>query len=180
MGTVEYEGIVLAIPSQVYEPREDSFLLAKNLEVRDGEEVLELGTGSGLLAILAAKKGGKVTAVDLNPKAVEAARENAGKNDVEIDFKQGDLFEQVFGRQFDLIIFNPPYLPPEEEPEELIDLSYHSSEVIKRFLEEYGIYLKKDGRALIVNSSLSGVEVGGKVLDRKKIFFEELQVLELR
>lgn len=180
MGTVEYEGIVLTIPPQVYEPREDSFLLAKNLNVKNGEEVLELGTGSGLLAILATKKGGKVTAVDINPVAVEAAKKNAEQNNVEIDFKEGNLFEPVFGRQFDLIIFNPPYLPPEGEPKELIDLSYHSSEVIKQFMEEYGIYLKRDGRALIVNSSLSGVEVDGKILDRKKIFFEELVVLELR
>jgi release factor glutamine methyltransferase len=192
MGTVEYRGIVLTIPHEgreplVYRPREDSELLAENLEVKEGEEVLELGAGSGLLSIIAAKKGGKVTATDINPHAVEAAKENAKRNKVEIEVLEGDLFEPVRGRKFDLIIFNAPYLPPSpEEPFPLrpVDYSYHSSDVMKRFAKQYKKFLKPGGRALITNSELSRVELEGKVIAKQRVgedqFEEEIFVVEMR
>jgi len=173
-----YQDIVLDISENVYEPREDSFLLAESLDVKESEEVLELGTGSGLQAILAAKKGASVVATDINPEAVECAKKNAEANGVEIGFLVGDLFESI-GKKFDLIIFNPPYLKKDGPIKKPIDLSYNSSEVIKRFLAEYKKYLKPGGRAVIVNSSISGVDVPGKVLATKKLFFEEIEVVEL-
>ena len=173
-----YNDLVLDISENVYEPREDSFLLADNLKVSVGGEVLELGTGSGLQAILAAKQGAKVVATDINPEAIECARKNAEENGVEIEFLVGDLFEPN-EKKFDLIIFNPPYLQKDGPVKKPIDLSYNSSEVIPRFLEEYEKYLKPGGRAVIVNSSISGVEVPGKVLAKKKLFFEEIEVVEL-
>ncbi len=108
------------VNDDVYEPAEDSFLFAENLDVVSGEVVLDLGTGSGILANIAAKNAGRVIAVDLNPYAIRCAKENSKLNDVQdrIDFIQGDLFSAFCdGLRFDLILFNAPYLPSEEGEE---------------------------------------------------------------
>ncbi|MFN4133880.1 MAG: HemK2/MTQ2 family protein methyltransferase, partial [Candidatus Hadarchaeales archaeon] len=95
------------IAPDVYEPAEDTFFIAENMSIGAGEKVLELGTGCGMLAVLAAKAGGKVIATDINPTALECARANAAANGVKIDFRLGDLFEPVKGELFDQILFNP-------------------------------------------------------------------------
>lgn len=74
--------------------------------------VLDLGSGSGVLAIAAARAGADVTAVDLDPRCVEATRRNASDNGVTVDARCGDLFAPVPGRRFDLVVANPPFYPP--------------------------------------------------------------------
>lgn len=225
MGNVFYKDIVIETTDSVYEPREDSFLLAaafcpyaivardkdKNLvtkgshekykteiilmatlcegkEVREAtaqsvaKKVLDMGTGSGILAILAARQGAAVTATDINEGAIQCAQKNAALNKAkDIEFLCGDLFEPVSGRKFDLIIFNPPYLPKEEKyVNKKIDLSYNSSETLENFLKEYKRYLGPGGRALIVNSSISGVAVDGIKVAEQKLAFERLEVIELK
>ena len=160
-----YRGRKFHVHPDVYESAEDTFLLADNLDVRQGEKVLELGTGCGLLSILAAKSGAKVVATDINPAAVECASENAMANGVSemIDFRLGDLFEPVEGERFDVIIFNPPYLPvgSKEVLGTPIDRAWEAGEdgraVIDRFLAGLGKHLKPRGRALFVQSSLSNI-----------------------
>jgi release factor glutamine methyltransferase len=148
--------------------------------VNKEQKVLDIGTGSGLQAIISAKQGGEVIATDINPEAIECAKKNAEKNGVEIEFRVCDLFESITGK-FDLIIFNSPYLPEESAPaeKEPIDQSYAGAGKIKEFLEQYKKFLKPDGYALLVYSSLSGVEVGGEIIARKKVAFEEIFVSKL-
>ncbi len=182
MGRIFYKDLILDIDENVYEPREDSFLLADNLQVNKGEKILEIGTGAGLIAILAAKRGGKVIAIDINGFAIGCARKNAERNGAkEIDFRTGNLFEPLKkGEKFDLIVFNPPYLPREEKyTEKPIDLSYNSSETLQKFLEQYKKFLKKGGRAVIVNSSISGVETNGRIIAEMKLAFEKISVIQL-
>jgi release factor glutamine methyltransferase len=183
-----------AVHPDVYEPAEDTFLLADNLDVQSGEMVLELGTGCGLLSILAAKAGAKVVATDLNPMAIECARENAISNNVSgsIDFRFGDLFEPVKEERFDCVIFNPPYLPaePGEEIGEPLDLAWNAGVdgriVIDRFLNELPKHLKPSGRTIFIQSSLSGISKTLQKLGadgfqieivREKLSFEELYLL---
>ncbi len=166
----------------VYEPAEDTYFLARELDVKEGEEVLELGTGCGLLAVLAAKAGGRVVATDVNPKAIECARMNAERHGVKLDLRQGDLWEPVGGGKFDLIIFNPPYLPCEGE-----DPSWcggpDGRRVIDPFLVGLPSHLRPGGRCIFVQSSLARVEdtcrhlqqLGLRFeLKRRKIAWEEL------
>ncbi|MGI8723374.1 MAG: methyltransferase [Geodermatophilaceae bacterium] len=79
-------------------------------EVRDSDRVLDMGTGSGVNAILAASTARDIVAVDINPLAVEAARGNAERNGCpdRIDFRESDVFSNVDGT-FDLIVFDPPF-----------------------------------------------------------------------
>jgi release factor glutamine methyltransferase len=155
---------------------------------------LELGTGCGLLAILAAKAGAKVVATDINPAALECARANAVTHRVEdrIDFRWGDIFETVVGERFNLVIFNPPYLPV--EPEEALcgplDRAWEAGpdgrRIIDRFLRELPKHLMPNGRALFVQSSLANISKTLRVLEtsgfrvnilHKKFPFEELYLL---
>jgi len=72
---------------------------------------LELGCGCGIISILAAKKEAKVTATDINAIALEALQRNAADNCVSIAITKSDLFENVRGQTFDIIMINPPYYP---------------------------------------------------------------------
>jgi release factor glutamine methyltransferase len=110
--TFEYADLTFVVPPEVHPLSPLSHLLGDAVlaEVRDGDRVLDMGTGCGLHAVLAASKGADVVAVDLNPHAVEAARANAARNGVadRVRVRESDVFSAVDGR-FDVIAFNPPF-----------------------------------------------------------------------
>jgi release factor glutamine methyltransferase len=145
-------------PSQVYQPEADTYLLldAARAAVRPGMRVLEVGTGSGLVAAAMQEAGARTLAVDINPHAAACARQ-AG-----VDTVRCDLLEAI-GGQFDLILFNPPYLPT--EPHERIDdwLEYaldggaDGRAVIGRFAAQVGRLCAPGGRILLLISSLTGL-----------------------
>jgi methylase of polypeptide subunit release factors len=105
----------LRLPKSVHVPPSSSVELAMRLDIQPGERVLELGCGSGLLSIAAAKMGaGSVVAVDIDPRALDSAVENAGLNGFSdrIDVRAGSWFEAVHaGEQFDVVIATPPQTP---------------------------------------------------------------------
>ena len=184
-----YYGLRILLDDDVYEPAEDTFLLAETLEVRPGEIALDVGTGTGLIALLMARKAKYVLGVDVNPKAVELARRNARLNGISnVEFRLSDLFENVSGR-FDVITFNAPYLPG--EPEKAIDLALVGGktgrEVIDRFIAEVPDHLNENGRVYLVQSSITGVEetmrefekagLRGEVIARRHLFFEDIVVI---
>jgi release factor glutamine methyltransferase len=110
--TVEYLGLRLDVPAGVFAPTPTSDLLGQAVldRARAGVRVLDMGTGSGVNAILAATRGAEVIAVDLNPAAVAAARANVERHGVadRVTVVEGDLFEGVEGT-FDLIVYDPPF-----------------------------------------------------------------------
>ena len=75
------------------------------------KNLIEIGSGSGLISLVAASKGAFVTAIDLNPAAVKCSKSNADRNGLKIDCFQSDLFKSVSPKTFDFIIINPPYFP---------------------------------------------------------------------
>jgi release factor glutamine methyltransferase len=105
---------LLPLPG-VFQPPSDAWMLADYFErerLARGVAVLDVCTGSGVLAIAAALCGAsEVTAVDISRRAVVAVKLNAWLNGVRVKPLRGDLFESVQGRRFDLIVSNPPYLP---------------------------------------------------------------------
>ncbi len=107
---LSYLGLDLVVPPGVFAPTPTSDLLGRAVleEVRPGERVLDMGTGSGVNAILAARAGAEVLAVDLNPAAVAAARANAERNGVALTCAVSDVFAAVEGR-FDLVVIDPPF-----------------------------------------------------------------------
>jgi release factor glutamine methyltransferase len=193
-----YEGHAFDVLESVYEPAEDSFLLAENLVIKENDLVLDVGTGCGLLAVLAAKVVKKVVATDVNSIAVRCTLQNAVLNNVadKMDIRQGELFEPIKkGERFDVILFNAPYLPSEEwEEQDLASQAWDGGEtgrkVIDRFIREASAYLRENGRILLVQSTLSDVEqsfrmfaefgLDAKVIAEKKVDFETIVVIEAK
>jgi release factor glutamine methyltransferase len=163
---VYFGDYVFVVDENVYEPAEDSFLFAKNLNVKEGELVLDMGTGCGILGILAAKKVCSVVAVDVNPYAVRCARENATFSNArgKMSFIQGDLFTPLReAEKFDVILFNAPYLPADErEADSWIDRAWAGGatgrQIIDRFISESPRHLKRSGRVLLMQSTLADVD----------------------
>ena len=145
-------------PCQVYHPEADTFLLleAARKEAKPCDRVLEVGTGSGFISGELAKVATEVIATDINPHAVTCAR-RAG-----VEVIRTDLVSGIRGI-FDLIVFNPPYLPTEEDEriddwlEYALDGGKSGRVVIERFAAETGRLLAPAGRILLLISSLTGL-----------------------
>lgn len=163
---VFFADCVFNVLENVYEPAEDSFFFAENLAIRDGGRVIDVGTGCGILGVIAAKKASRVVAIDVNPYAVMCARKNAEINGVadRVFFVQGDLFSPLRTRkEFDMILFNAPYLPSEEsEKNSWVGWAWaggdSGKEVIDKFIREAPEYLRPTGEVLLLQSTLSDVE----------------------
>lgn len=174
----------------VYEPEEDSYLLLRHVERLVSGRVLDLGTGSGIQAMVAASKPDVelVIAVDLNPKAVGKALERAKEAGLaaRINLVIGSLTDWLRGK-LDWIIFNPPYLPGEEG---ISDLSWsggeEGGETIEKLLKKAHEHLKPDGAILLVYSSLTGLDgdvfrgYRVELLEELPLFFERLFCVLLR
>jgi release factor glutamine methyltransferase len=146
-------------PSQVYPVREDTLLLlrAALAEAKSSDRVIELGTGSGYVARHLAGKVALVAATDVNPHACRAAASPG------VGVARADLAAGIRG-QFDLVLFNAPYLPtkPEERMddwlEKALDGGKTGREVIARLLPDLPRLLAPGGRLLLVVSELTGVD----------------------
>ncbi len=119
----------------------------------DSSRALDLGTGSGLGAVFAARRGFRVVATDLNPEAVRCVRLNALLNRLEdrIEAREGDLFAPVAGETFDLVLFNPPFF--RGAPEGPLDLAWRGTDVLERFAGGLPAALAPGGKALVVLST---------------------------
>ena len=180
--------------SEIYELAEDSFLLSdtlkkeipKLLKKNKNLKFLEVGCGSGINLQTASNLGVKkenIFGTDINGKAVTHCKK-LGSN----CFKS-DLFSNIKGRRFDVIVFNPPYLPLDKREPKSSRLATTSgkkgNELTLRFLKQAKIYLNKKGKILIITSSLSSkinfkaIGYKTKEIAHKKLFFERLSVVEL-
>jgi len=157
---------VFCVNDNVYEPAEDSFLFAENLTVNHEDRVVDVGTGCGILGILAAEKAAEVFAIDINPFAVQCAKENAKLSHVakRMLFIQGDLLAPIkIGKEFDLILFNAPYVPSEEsEGRSWLERAWAGGlsgrKTIDNFIHEAPRHLRPHGEILLMQSTLSDVE----------------------
>ena len=195
---IVFNNCVFYIPKDVYEPAEDTFLLAENLKVNEDDIVLDMGTGSGILGILAAKKAKRVIAVDSNPHAVRCAKLNAKASKVvdKMDIRLGDLFQPIKqNERFTLILFNAPYLPTSPDEEKTwIGRAWAGGptgrQLIDRFIAEAPRYLCENGKILLVQSSLSNVEetmrrlreagLEARIISEKRFMFETIVLIEAR
>jgi release factor glutamine methyltransferase len=130
--------------------------LAAQIDARliaDDAEVLDMGTGSGVCALFAARFARRVVAIDINPAAVRCARINALLNHVEsrIEVRQGDLFAPIAGERFDVVLFNPPFYVG--VPKDNRDGAWRSSDTAERFAAGLADHLKPGGAALLLLSS---------------------------
>ena len=189
---------VFLVDEHVYEPAEDTFLIAEKMRVTEDDTILDMGTGCGILAVLAAEKAKSVLAVDVNPYALQCAAKNAENNGVKerIEFRRGDLFQPIKqNERFSLILFNAPYLPSEpDEEKSWIGKAWaggrNGRKILDRFVMDAPKFLAAGGRIQLVQSSLSDVnrtlEVFGElhlramVAAQVKVAFESIVLVEAK
>ncbi|MGW2346687.1 HemK2/MTQ2 family protein methyltransferase [Streptomyces sp. NPDC001661] len=154
---------LLSFPG-VYAPQDDTWMLADALlrePLARGAEVLDVGTGTGAVALFAAGRGARVTAVDVSWRAVLTTRLNARLNGLPLRVLRGDLFAPVMDRRFDLIVANPPYVPapspraPRRGAARAWDAGRDGRLVLDRICRTAPRLLRSGGTLLIVQSALS-------------------------
>ena len=168
----------------VYEPAEDSWLIAKHIPEFAGS-VLEVGCGSGIVSLHLAQRGNIVTAIDINPKAIEATKINAKNNNLKIEILEGNMFTPVQNRKFGNIVCNPPYLPPSDnyddpELELAVEGGNKGIEFTKNLLSEAHHYLENTGSIYMIQSSKMGdFETNWKkeIIKEMSFFFEKLYLV---
>jgi len=175
--------------SVTYEPREDSFLMLEalvELNLR-GSKILDVGAGSGILSAYCARRGAEVTASDIDVAAIQALSHLADRLGIRIRLIACDLFSKIAG-QFDIVIFNPPYLPSRKMHDRTVDGGKKGGGVIKRFLSQVTRHLVQDGFAVLLVSSLNEPErlreryphLEFKTIRERSFFFERLYVLQVQ
>ncbi|MEE9163287.1 MAG: HemK2/MTQ2 family protein methyltransferase [Thermoplasmata archaeon] len=173
---------------EVYRPAEDSYLLLRALDLADAASFLEIGTGTGLIALHAARQV-PTLATDVNPIATDLTRANARRNDLSLDVVRADLFHGLRGK-FDVIAFNPPYLPLSPRGGWL-DRAWSGGrggdEVILRFLHDVPSFVAKEGVVYLLLSSqnhkaLQTVKTAFRLeeVGKESLFFDEITVYRLR
>lgn len=187
-----FNEIEILFSDEVYEPHEDSFLLANAIpeNLVKNKKCLDLGCGSGIQAVnLALKKAVFVLAVDINEKALELTQLNARNNFLnQIKTLKSDLFESI-NEKFEVIVFNPPYLPSSELKFKELDGGFKGRFLIDRFLERFSNYLESKGLVFLIQSSLNDFKLTEnfllengfefKAIANQKMFFEELKVYQI-
>ncbi len=192
-------GLAIAISKDVYEPSDDTWLALEHLS-RIAEDVsiaADLGCGTGVLGLhLAKERGAYVVLVDINPFAAQIAWMNAKANDLshKVDVVQACCLDCIRRDAFDLVVFNPPYLPVSEYSE-WIEYSWSGGEggieVVVRCLPSISEALRRKGVLLLILSSKARIpEVKDKLIEHgftslrvvgsKKMFFEELLCMEVK
>jgi release factor glutamine methyltransferase len=153
-------GEPILVLSEVFNPKifwsgeffADSLLADASL-IPSGSTVLDMGTGSGIGAVFAARRARRVLAVDVNPQAVRSARINALLHRVEdrVEARESDLFGAVEGERFDRVMFNPPYF--RREPRDLFERAFFATDVVERFASGLRDHLAPGGQCLLVLAS---------------------------
>jgi release factor glutamine methyltransferase len=185
-GTIEYLGRTFVVPPRVFPPASVSPLLGQAVldEVRAADRVLDMGTGSGVNAILAASRSTDVLGVDINPYAVEAAVANAERNGVaeRTTFRESDVFGSIdtaVDGRFDLMIFDPPFrwfAPRDHLEASIADENY---EALTRFLEQAGDHLAPGGRILMLFGTSGDLDYLYRTAEANGFTREELGSREL-
>jgi release factor glutamine methyltransferase len=164
--TFTFKGLTIETHPEVYDPSEDTFFLVEVLDIKEGIYVLEIGSGCGIIALDCARKGANVICTDINPIAVELTKKNylMNQNLLKGDFevRLGDLFSPILSAEsFDVIVFNPPYLPTkkDEKVSKWFDIATSGGPnglaATERFLKSLDKYLKENGKSYFVFSTLS-------------------------
>ncbi len=171
---------------EIYQPAEDSFFFAdflkKFLKKHKINSYLDMGTGSGILSEVALEVLDKknILAADINPLSIKLLKK---KN---INVIETNLFENIKNK-YDLITFNAPYLPRDKREPKSSQLATtggkNGDEISIKFLKQAKKHLNKNGKILLLISSLTPQDkikkFKSKLVARKKIFMEELLILEL-
>lgn len=188
VGNQEFYGYTFVVNQDVLIPRpetEELVCLVKN-NISRNEKVLDIGTGSGAIAIVLAKEtNAVVTAVDISKKALKVAKENAKRLDAKVNFVCSDLFENLDGQVFDIIVSNPPYISENEyenlekdvkdfEPKLALVANDNGFEIYERIISQAKNHLSENGK-IFFEIGFSQAEKIKKLLEKD---FENIKIFK--
>ena len=155
--TTKVGGFRMCVLPSVFHPKYfgSSSILGRYIESLDlnGKTFLDMGTGSGIVGLFAARAGARVTGTDINPEAIRCARDNAGTAGFQIEYVEGDLFSALSDRRFDVIAWNPPFFPKAAgTTAEAALYAGAGYDVIARFARQCRAHLASEGRVVLVLS----------------------------
>ncbi len=181
-GVAYFRELRLQVDRRVLVPRPETELLVGEVlawaEGRTDCDVVDIGTGSGAIALSLATEGhfGRVVATDLSPEALEVARANAAACDADgaVEFRQGSLFEPLAGEKFDVIVSNPPYIGESErtglspevvdwEPASALFAEDDGLAILRRIVQDAPAYLRPGGLLAMEIGSGQGAAVAAIV-----------------
>lgn len=146
-------GFQYSVLPKVYKGSTDTELFCKILNIKKGQNVWDIGTGTGLIALTAKQKGAQyVLATDLNPYAVKNAKENSKLLGIKIDVQQADVFGSI-NKKVDIITFNPPFTNKQAKQKHDISFWDKDHKTLRKFFKNLPKHLKPNGRAFIAWSS---------------------------
>lgn len=160
LGETEFYGYKIIVSNSVLIPRSETELLVEKIihEEKSGTRILDIGTGSGAIVIALAKnlETEYIDAVDISKIVLKIAQQNADLNNVEINFFQSDIFENVTNK-YDLIISNPPYISQAEyeqlpveikgyEPKSALQAENNGLYFYEKILQNAKEHLTKSGK----------------------------------
>lgn len=193
MNTVDDDKTKLTVFPGVYPPSEDTYLLLDAMQVGPDDVFLEVGSGAGLITLTAAKTAKTVVSIDISLDAIRNTKENLEKNGLydNCQVLESDLLDALSPSfKFSLMVFNPPYLPQDDENTDFDNAFIGGptgAELTLRFIRQAVAHLLNAGRILVVVSSLADVDVirrtmieCGFIFERvseSSMFFEKIQVL---
>ncbi|MEN2974519.1 MAG: HemK2/MTQ2 family protein methyltransferase [Candidatus Caldarchaeales archaeon] len=151
--------IMILIDSKVYRPSFTSILIAKNIPDLDGLDVLDIGTGSGILTIVASKlKARKIIATDISTRALKNAYENFKINNVwNAELRLGSIYQPLKDEKFNLIISNPPMTPSDKPAPRYTWGGHDGRRILDEVIRGAPKYLKNGGRLIIPTISIIGI-----------------------
>ncbi len=166
LGKAAFMDLKFNVNSNVLIPRPETEELVRLIlkEDLDGKEILDIGTGSGCIAISLAKHlpNAKVTAIDISEESIDVAKENAKINNVDINFINADIFDYQIDKKYDIIVSNPPYVTESEKT------------LMKRNVVEYepkqALFVKNDDPLIFYKAILNFSKKS--LLKNGKIYFE--------
>jgi len=176
----------------IYSPSEDTFLLINTIKQYNTNKALEIGIGSGLVITDLEINNKFVVGVDINFDAIKKLSQSNITHSIDLmkNLICCDSASPFRNNVFDLIVFNPPYLPSNKITDKTIDGGYSGIEITKAWFKSASKCLKEDGRIVFLSSSICdikclfnyikklGFEVN--ILNKKHLFFEELLIIEAR
>ncbi len=190
-GKTEFFGIPIKVTKDVLIPRLDTEILVEKVikdinNSVDNLKILDIGTGSGAIAIAIAKNtNSAVTAVDISQPALDIARANAQNNGVCVEFVHSNLFENLIGRKFDIIVSNPPYIETEviktlddevrnNEPHLALDGGADGLAFYRKIVEKAPMFLKNGGK-LYFEIGYNQAEAVEKLMQNS---FKDIEILK--